>query len=189
MPIEYNFQVLLGKKVLITGDVGSGKTRLTLELLEDAIRLGYSDEITIIDMAPARVEVNRITVGGKLIEFSNKLEGIRYLFPKRVATPRLSAKSANELLHLVDLNEKHIRPILKEYQDKPTPILFVNDISIYLQSGFAELIISVIAIAKTFIANGYYGRRLEPDFKTGISNIERKLMIKLSNNVDVAIKL
>lgn len=189
MPVKYSFNDLLGKKVLITGDVGAGKTRLTLELLDEAIELGFSDAITIIDMAPATIHVKGIRVGGKLSEFTDTLQNVRYLTPRKVETPRLSAKSKNELLHLVDLNEKRVRLLLKEFVKTPTPILFINDISIYFQSGVDEPIISALRTSETFIANGYYGTTLTSDFETSTSKSERRLMKKLADNMDLVIRL
>jgi GTPase SAR1 family protein len=189
MPVNYSFSALLGKKVLITGDVGAGKTRLTVDLLEEAITLGYGDEITIIDMAPATIHVDGMRVGGKLSEFTDKVTSVRYLAPRKVETPRLSAKSTRELLHLVDLNEKRIRRILNEFVKTATAILFVNDISIYFQSGVDEPIQSALRTSETFIANGYYGTALSSEFETSVSESERRLMTKLADNVDLVISL
>ena len=189
MSVKYGFDDVVGKKVLITGDVGVGKTKLTIALLEEAIALGLSDKITIIDMAPATVYIQGRKIGGKLVEFSEKLSNVRYLTPQRVETPRLSAKSTRKLLHLVDLNEKRIKPLLNEFVETPTSILFVNDISIYLQSGFDEPILSVMRSSETFVGNGYYGSTLQSDFETEVSKTERRLMNKLVDTVDVVINL
>lgn len=189
MSVKHSFKDLQGKKVLITGEVRTGKTRLTLELLDEAIELGLSKGITVIDMAPATVVVGGKKFGGKLLEFSDVFRDVRYLTPQKVEAPRLSAKSAEELLHLVHLNEKQIRFALEEYEAEPTPILFVNDVSIYLQSGFDEPVSSAMRAAETFIANGYYGRVLESAFGTHVSDTERRLMEKLVRSVDVVIKL
>ena len=189
LAVKYAFKDVVGKKMLITGDVGVGKTKLTIALLEEAVALGLSAKITIIDMAPATVYVQGRKIGGKLVEFSKKLKVIRYLTPQRVETPRLSAKSTRELLHLVDLNEKRIKPLLNEFVETPTSILFVNDISIYLQSGFDEAILSVMRSSETFVANGYYGSTLQSDFETRVSKTERRLMNKLADTVDVVINL
>jgi len=44
-------------------------------------------------------------------------------------------------------------------------------------------------VAETFIANGYYGSVLEQDFETGITKVERRLMEKLAEKVDVVMRL
>ncbi len=73
MSVKYAFNDVVGKNVLISGDVGVGKTKLTIELLEEAVALGLSAKITIIDMAPATVYIEGRKIGGKLVEFSLKL--------------------------------------------------------------------------------------------------------------------
>jgi len=189
LPFEYTFQNLLGKKVLITGDVGAGKTKLTLELLEEAIELGFSDKITVIDMAPETTMVRGRKVGGRLSELTETLREVRYLAPQRVETPRLRAGSANELLYLVRLNAERIRLIIEEYINDPSPILFINDISIYFQSGSDDLIFAAAKAAKTLIANGYSGRYFTFDHGTGVSKVEKDLMNRLADHVDVLIRI
>lgn len=187
--MSYAFRDLLGKKVLITGDVGVGKTKLTIALLDEAIAAGWRDQITVIDMAPATIFIQGRKIGGKLIELSDHVKHVQYLTPPRVETPRLSAKSKEELRHLVAVNEACIRPLLTTFVEAPTPILFVNDISIYLQSGDDTPILAAMEVAETFIANGYYGRTITSDFAAEVSTTERRLMQQLINAVDRVIAL
>jgi len=184
-----SFHDLLGKRTLIYGDVGTGKTRLTVRLLEEAVKLGFAQKITIIDMAPKTTVVRGIRVGGRLSEATDVTEGLRYLAPRRVETPRLAARNGEELLGLVEKNRRRIRKLLEEYVEKPTPILFVNDISIYLQSEDFDTLASAICRASTLIANGYYGRALSNDYSTGVSALERSLMDKLAAMMDLRISL
>jgi RecG-like helicase len=48
---------LLGKRVLIVGDVGSGKTVLTLKIVYGLIDLGFGGRISILDFAPNLMKV------------------------------------------------------------------------------------------------------------------------------------
>lgn len=185
----YTFRDLVGQKVLITGDVGAGKTKLTIALLDEAVAAGWGAQITVIDMAPATVFIHGRKIGGKLIELSDQVKQVRYLTPPRVETPRLSAKSTEELLRLVAVNEARIRPLLTAFVETPTPVLFVNDISIYLQSGDETPILAAMEAAETFIANGYYGTTLTSDFATEVSTTERRLMQQLMDAVDRVIAL
>jgi len=184
-----SFRELLGKKALIMGDVGSGKTKMVVELLNEAVRLGYAPQITVIDMAPATIIVKGKKVGGRISEFTSATGKVRYLAPDRVETPRLSAETPEQLLRLVKLNKSRIDEAIEAYMKKPTSILFVNDISIYLQSGSAESVLAVARRAETFIANGYYGEYLSPDQETGVSEVERRLMNLLAENMDEVIRL
>jgi hypothetical protein len=187
--LDKKFTELLGKKALIMGDVGAGKTRLTLRLLTEAVNLGYAREITLIDMAPATVIREGRKVGGKIREFTDIVKRIRYLTPQIVETPRLSAHSSDELLQLVKTNKERIDPLLKEYLENPTKIAFINDMSMYFQSGAFDLILSVSRKADTFVANGYYGKFFAFDFGTGVSKIERDLMDKLAQYMDIVMRI
>ena len=189
MATKYLFKDLLSKKVLILGDLGKGKTKLTVELLKQAVQLGYAKDITIIDMAPSKVIVKGVKVGGKILEIFDVSGEIRYLAPVKVETPRLKAKSGEELLRYVKVNRERIKPLIEEFLNAPSKILFINDVSIYLQSGRANLVISAVKATKTLIANGYYGKFFKFDYGTEVSRIERDLMDLLANNVDFTIHL
>jgi hypothetical protein len=189
LPSGYSFQNLLGKKVLITGDVGAGKTKLTLELLGEAIELGFRDRITVIDMAPATTIVGERKVGGRMSELTGAVKEVRYLTPQRVETPRLKADSADELLFLVRLNEERIRHLIEEFINDPSPILFINDVSIYFQSGSGDPIFAAAEAAETLIANGYYGGYFAFDHGTGVSKVEKELMDRLAHHMDVLIRI
>lgn len=179
----------MGKKALIMGDVGTGKTKLTVELLEEAVELGFSRMITVIDMAPEAEVVEGRTVGGRLSEFTRSHREVRYLMPPKVETPRLTASSAEELLSLARLNVERIRPLLEEYVAAPSLILFINDISIYLQSRSVDTVLRAAGRAETFIANGYYGGYFSQDHGTGVSRRERDLMDLLASHMDIVIRL
>jgi len=171
------------------GDVRTGKTKMTVELLEEAVKLGFSGMITVIDMAPKTEMVGGRSIGGRLSEMTRAHREVRYLAPPRVETPRLTATSAEELLSKTQLNVERIRPLLEEYTATPSPILFINDISIYLQSGSVDPILRAAARAETFIANGYYGEYFFRDRGTGVSKRERELMDLLASHMDMIIRL
>ena len=181
------FDEFLGKKVLIIGDVGRGKTRFTRELLIEAIEMGYGPRITVIDMAPEQVSFNGLSAGGKILR-PDEFE-IRYLSCEDIKTPRLSARSPSELLELADYNRRILKRLLKEFISSPTRILFINDVSLYLQRGKFDLLWSALEKADTAIINGYYGEKLRDDLGTGLSERERRLMNKLADKVDILIRL
>jgi nucleoside-triphosphatase THEP1 len=190
LPAKYSFRELVGKKTLIIGDVGSGKTGLTIKLINEAVQLGFSSKITVIDIAPATVAIGGRKIGGRIDEFNRAIvKNIRYLAPLKMEAPRLSAKSAGELLSLIEFNRKQIEPLLYEYLKDPTQILFINEVSMYFQSKNFNLILSAAKLAETFIANGYYGKYFEFNHGTGVSKVERELMDLLAENMDVVIEL
>jgi len=184
------FQDLIGKRAVIYGDVGAGKTRLTVRLLDEAVAMGWADEVTIIDMAPKRTTIGDSRVGGRLSEAAaSTVAGLRYLAPRKVETPRLAASNGAELLSLVEKNRRRIERLLSRFTKAPTMVLFLNDISIFLQSGDFDALWAVMHQASTVVANGYYGKTLSHDFSTGVSTLERGLMERLLTLVDIRIKL
>lgn len=189
MPQRYSFTEFLEKKILIIGDVGAGKTKLTLELISQAIEAGHAKDTTIIDMAPATKLVKGRKVGGRLYEMMEIPKQMRYLAPVKVETPRLSAEDADHLLHLIKLNHDAILPLLLDFVNNPSPILFINDISIFFQSGSSKAVLSTIKPSETFIANGYYGKYFAFDHDTGVSKTEQDLMDLLSSKMDKVIMI
>ena len=177
----------LGKRVLIIGDVGTGKTELTRRLLMEAFESGYGPSITVMDMAPHATTIRGLSVGGVLVDPEDL--GVRYLGVDDIRTPRLSAKNAEELLRLADYNRTEIEELLERFVADPTGILFINDISIYLQSGDLELLWSTLGKAETVVANGYIGERLKDDLGTGVSAREEEMMGELADRMDVVIHL
>jgi hypothetical protein len=184
-----SFKQCLGRKVLILGDVGTGKTKMTADLLSEAIETGYAPEITIIDMAPATMTVQGRRIGGRLSEAVTMPKMLRYLSPAKVETPRLSAAGADHLFALAKANHDAIVPPLRQFLAEPSPILFVNDVSIYFQSGSPDILFEAVEKAETFVANGYYGQYLAADYGTGVSRRERELMDLLAAKMDEVINL
>jgi hypothetical protein len=153
------------------------------------VKQGHSGEITVIDMAPGTEVYEGRSIGGRLPELTDACRHVRYMSPSKVETPRLRAKTPGELLRMARLNEERIKALLDEYLERPSPILFVNDVSIYLQSGLIDLILLTANRAGTFVANGYYGERLSADLGTGVSERERALMDALASEMDLVINL
>jgi GTPase SAR1 family protein len=176
----------LSKKTLIMGEVGSGKTRLTNRLLEEALSESLQG-ITVIDMAPEATTLKGISVGGTLRGAENPR--VRCLRADIMKTPRLSARDADELIEYADHNRKITGGLLDDFTLKPTSILFVNDVSIYLQRGEINRLWRAFEAAETVVANGYYGERLKADYGTGLSSRERTLMEELASRMDRVIRL
>lgn len=175
---------LLGKKTLIIGDVGSGKTILTARILDELVELGLGKEITVIDLGP-----EKLGVGRRLCHYSKRIGEIRLLEPKRLRAPRLEGKTVDEVIMFAEHNRKAIEPLFDSFLKNPTPILLINDLSIYLQAGRLEKVLSLMNGSKTFIANSYYGKRLSDDKGSGITGREIEAVEAIMRRVDKVIHL
>jgi len=176
---------ILGKKVLILGEAGSGKTKLAAQLLRELMMLVNPEEITVIDLAPQRVG----EIGGKLTDYVNVNSRVRYLSPQNVYTPRLAGASPKQVLYYAELNRKNMEPLLNRFIRNITEVLVLNDVTLYLHSGKLETVLKCVRLAKTFLATAYYGSKLAEDLGTGISSKERQLTDKLATSMDLTLKI
>jgi len=51
------FERFIGRKIIIVGEIGSGKTLLLSRFLDQLVRSGLKDKVTVIEMAPNMGEV------------------------------------------------------------------------------------------------------------------------------------
>jgi len=177
---------IVGLKTLIVGDVGTGKTRLTRRLLDEALEMSL-ERVVVIDMAPEAVIIEGVSVGGALLD--SHRDGVWLLRSSDIKTPRLSAKSPEELLQLADHNRREIDGQLDAFDAEPGDTLFVNDVSIYLQRGDLERLWSTLKDPKSVVVNGYLGERLKGDLGTGLSLNEQNQMEDLASRMDLVIEL
>jgi len=175
---------ILGKKVLIAGEAGSGKTRLASRLLTGLLDIVDPREVTIIDMAPER----RQEIGGRIMDYLDVDERVLHLSPARVYTPRLTGFTPRHLLHYAEQNRRMIEPLLERFAKNPSRLLILNDLSIYLHAGKLERILTCVRSADTFLGTAYCGSRLCKDLGSGISQRERKLVEELATFMDIVIR-
>ena len=62
-----SYKDIRGSKLLIVGDVNTGKTTMTKELLDKAIA-SDPGQVTVIDMAPRALMVEDTSFGGFLVD-------------------------------------------------------------------------------------------------------------------------
>lgn len=183
-----SFDAIIGKKVLIIGDVGTGKTAVMAGLLRQALSLGLSNKISIIDFAPPRQRVKDLWIGGRLKELIEVPNDVKYFAPGQVEAPRCHASNAQELVRLAKLNAQRMTPIIYDYLRDPTPIVFINDVSLLFHAGELDPVLRVLRNCETAIINGYYGEALREDLGTDVSKRERELIEKLAEVVDIVLR-
>lgn len=183
---ECSFSLLRGKRVLIEGDVGSGKTRLLKKILLEAVS-SQEGPVSLIDMAPDRLSLEGREVGGR-VSIQEKA-GLRVYRPTNVFAPRIQGRSREEVLRLAEENSNRIDEVLERYLKDPTPILFINDLTLYLHAGDLGKLERTIATAETFVGNAYKGKILLEDRGSGISARENLLLEVLETSMDKVIML
>jgi len=176
---------MIGKKLLIIGEVGRGKTRLTAELLEKLANELYPKDVTVIDMTPTKVA----GIANRLPAYTNTISKVMYLTPPLVRAPRIEGKERGEVIYLANFNKNSIEPLIQSFLKQPTPVLIIDNLSIYLHAGDVSKIFDCMDVAKTFIANSYYGTSLSDDKNSGITERERKLIDRLIEKSDTIIRL
>lgn len=176
---------IIGKKVLILGEVGSGKTSLTAKAVQDLALLIQPEEITVIDMAPEAIG----EIGGKLSLHMSLDSKLRYLSPAKVFAPRTMGTSHTQVIEFARRNKNAIEPLLGDFLKTPTRTLVINDITLYLHLGKLEKIIDCVKLTDTFLASAYLGVKLKEDHGTGISVRERQAIKRLGAHMDHLVKL
>ena len=183
--MRWSYSNLRGYKTLIVGDVGTGKTQLSQNLLLEASNI--EPEIKVLDFAPPTKTYEGRHIGGFLI--NRKIPGVIHYKSESIKTPRASATTSEELLELVEENYETTLKMLMEFIVNPSKVLFINDVSIHLQHGSIENILNAVKLAETSIINGYMGKFLSSDLGTGVSELENKLMTDLADKMDTVIDL
>ena len=154
----------LGKYLFIMGDVNTGKTTLCRQWLVQLCQQGLGTRIALIDMAPhipeaLALERGIVGAGGSLMP--PPASGVLDL-RTHLDAPRLSSTSEAEAMAKAVRNAKAIETLFEQLPGRRRDILFINDVTLYLQAGFAAGLLKHIAKAdiKTLVVNGYWGERL-----------------------------
>ena len=153
----------LGRKILVIGDVNTGKTTLCKGWLNELSQQGLGARIALIDMAPTishELALKRgiVGAGGELRapEGSQVLDLRAHLEP-----PRLSSSSESEALEKAAHNAQLIEALIGRLEPR-RDILFINDVTLFLQARSAASLIESAGFDRrtTLVVNGYRGERL-----------------------------
>ena len=182
---RFRFKDLLGKRVVITGEVGVGKTKLLASLIDEAA-FESNLRVVVLDLAP-EVHIGSETIGASVKTYSRELHQVIYLRPTTVFAPRLQGRNREEVLDLAAKNASSIEPLLITLASDPPDVLFIDDLTIYLQAGKIEPLIKLISTIRTFIATAYKGKKLLDDKGSGISRVEKCRLESLLNDPELNI--
>jgi hypothetical protein len=169
----------LNKRALIVGDVNSGKTDRTLELLQLFLKAGYAQKIAVLDLAPGTVQ----GIGGKMEPPPD--QSLLYL-TATISAPRLMGKDANHTRQLAQQNARTMETLFKKLVQKQPEILFVNDVTLYLQAGHLQRLLEILNTTSTQIINAYYGTTFAD---SELTRRERKLTEDLMKTCDHVITM
>jgi len=172
-----DLSVLVGKKTLIYGETNTGKTFYTAKFVQYLLENNKFDynEISILDFAPKLAYFKNLKIGGRIQDYYDlclKCNMINFI--GEIIPPRLNAKNKSEMYSNICINFKKINEIMEEYNDNPTPVLIINDISLFLHLGRNEYLINTINKSNTFFGNTYYGSSISSKFSKLLSLIEKK---------------
>ena len=143
---------LVGSWTLITGEVNTGKTDMLSRIMA-AFAQGEHGRMALMDMAP---ELTR-GVGGKLVLPPGV--HLKVCAPSIVA-PRLTGKTPEEVTALARQNAANLATALEGYLAVPAAVLFINDVSLYLQAGDPAKLYEAMEATPTVVINGYLGTSL-----------------------------
>lgn len=145
-----NIDHYMNQRTIIVGDVNSGKTSQTLNILKLFLKAGHAKKIAILDLAPGNIQ----GIGGKMEPPLD--EPLLYLTTSILA-PRLTGKDKYHTLKLAEKNATAIEKLFAKFYRQKREILFVNDVTLYLQAGDFERFIKILDTTSTHIINAYYG--------------------------------
>lgn len=166
-----------GKRILIIGDLNTGKSELTAGLL-DQVLVSKRAKTALLDLAPELT----MGIGGKISVPPNPF--LSY-YTTTIIPPRLTARSSEEAEAYALQNAKAIEALFTYYMKNPCEVLFINDVSLYLQAGDLGKLLSVLGTASTVIMNGYFGSGLGGG---KLGKRERQQMKGLQKTCDQVIK-
>jgi hypothetical protein len=167
------------RKTLIMGDVNSGKTHLTIDIIQAFGSTGHDHRMAILDLAPDETR----GIGGKLaLPPSHE----RVSLTCAIIPPRLTASNEAQVPELASQNAAAIEPLFDRILEARRSILFINDASLYLQAGTLERMLTLIDAHPTVVVNAYYGHTFAP---TPFSHHERRQVEALSQHCDEIVRL
>lgn len=171
-----NINYYMNRRTIIVGDVNSGKTSKTLNILKLFLKAGHAEKTTILDLAPDNIQ----GIGGKM-ELPPD-EFLLYLTTSILA-PRLTGKDKYHTQQLAEKNANAIDKLFTKFFRQKREILFVNDVTLYFQAGEFERFIEIFDTTPTLIINAYYGNTFSDSALTRRERQLTKALMKLCDQI------
>jgi len=184
---KFNYKNHIGHHTLLYGETNTKKTYYTAKFIQFLVETKdfNSNEISILDFAPTLNTIKNLKIGGKIKDFyDNSVICNNIFFKGDIIPPRLRARSKKELYEIACKNYKKTYEILNFFNNNPTKILIINDISIYLHIGNKNLLLEAISKSNTFFGNSYYGSSINSDFAKQFSLREKRLVEYLIKKIE-----
>jgi hypothetical protein len=185
--INLDFNEFIDYHTLLYGETNTGKTYQTskfIQFLLESKKIPPKD-ITILDFAPPLSRIDNREIGGKIQDFyKSSIKCKNILFEGEIIPPRLKAKNKGEIYKNACENLKKTSKILNKFIEVPSPVLIINDISIYLHIGNKITLMNAIKKSTTFFGNSYYGSSIKSNYPTLISLREIRLVKYLIKKLD-----
>ncbi|MFX1296167.1 MAG: hypothetical protein ACFFD2_15120 [Promethearchaeota archaeon] len=181
-----DFNSSIGYSTLLYGETDTKKTFYTAKFVQYLLDSNFNpQEISILDFAPKLTFLKDLKVGGRIQDYYN--ESIickNFIIEEEIIPPRLKARNKSELYNNLCRNYEITSTALKNFNQNPTSILIINDISIYLHLGSKYYILQTLSQVDTFFGNSYYGTSIKSKFSTLLSTNEKKKVDYLVKNIE-----
>jgi hypothetical protein len=185
--LNFSFDEFIDHHTLLYGETNTNKTYQTSKFVKFLLESKNvpPKDISILDFAPNLMIVKDLKIGGKIQDFyKNSMTCKNILLKGKIIPPRLNSSNKAELYQYACKNFKKTSEILHLFKKDPTPILIINDISIYLHIGNIKRLLDVINKSNTFFGNSYYGSSIKRDYAILFSLREKRQVEYLIKKVD-----
>jgi hypothetical protein len=172
----HNINHYMNRRTIIVGDVNSGKTSQTLNILKLFLKSGHAAKIAIFDLAPGNIR----GIGGKMEPPPD--EPLLYLTTS-IFAPRLIGKDEDHTLKLAEKNATAIEKLFVEFYRQKKEIIFINDVTLYFHAGNFEHFIKIFETASTHIINAYYGNTFSDSELTRREKYLTEELMKLCDQI------
>jgi len=182
-----DFNEFIGHKTILYGETNTKKTYYTALFVQFLLKIKKFNpkDISILDFAPKLFKYYNIKIGGKIDDYyPQSIKCNNITFEGEIIPPRLRASNKKELFENACKNYKKTHEILEIYDENPTSILIINDISIYLHLGSKKILLDAINKSNTFFGNIYYGSSIKRDFASLFSLKEKRVVESLIKKIE-----